>query len=126
MTVALRRCLLPSLVVIPLGCSLAACSGDTVRTLATQSGYGPPKVEAPDFVTSSRPKEAPGYMPVGVDAPRRPNRPRTEDGQKALETELEQARGRNTARGHAAESAAKGVAKGLATGAAPAATPSPN
>lgn len=128
MTVALRRTLLPALVLVPLGFSLGACSGDTVRTLAADAGYGPKKVDAPDFVTSSRPKETPEFMAVGVDAPRRSTRAKNAEGQRALEAELEGARGRNIARGHAAESAAKGVAKGIAPPADPAlrsATPPP-
>lgn len=110
MTVAVRRCLVLALLTSPL----AACSGDTVRTLAVDAGYGPKKVDAPDFVTSSRPKETPDFMAVGVDAPRRAVRPKNAESQKALEAELEGARGRNVARGRAAESAAKGVAKGIA------------
>ncbi|GJE36005.1 hypothetical protein [Methylobacterium persicinum] len=124
MTVVVRRCLILALLVSPLLSPLAACSGDTVRTLAADAGYGPKKVDAPDFVTSSRPKETPDYMAVGVDAPRRAIRPKNTEGQKALESELESARGRNVARGHAAESAAKGVAKGIAPPSDPAAKPS--
>lgn len=110
MTLALRRCV----ALVFLASPLAACSGDTVRTLATDAGYGPRKVDAPDFVTSTRPKDTPDFMAVGVDAPRRTVRPKNAEGQKALESELENARGRNVARGRAAESAAKGVAKGIA------------
>ena len=113
MTVALRRSLLPALVLAPLACSLGACSGDVVRTMAADAGYGPKKIDAPDFVTGSRPKDTPDFMAVGVDAPRRSIRAKNAEGQKALEAELENARGRNVARGHAAESAAKGVAKGI-------------
>jgi hypothetical protein len=128
MTVASRRTPLSALVFASLALSLGACSGDTVRTLAADAGYGPKKVDAPDFVTSSRTKETPEFMPVGVDAPRRSIRAKNAEGQKALEAELESARGRNVARGHAAESAAKGVAKGIAPPADPAlrsATPPP-
>ncbi|MCJ2140461.1 hypothetical protein [Methylobacterium sp. E-066] len=89
---------------------LAACSGDAVRTLATDAGYGPRVVAAPDFVTESRGKEAPAFMPVGVDAPKRPVRAKSSEGQKALEAELEGARGRNESRGRAAESAGRGAA----------------
>lgn len=119
MTVAVRRFLVLACLVSPL----AACSGDTVRTLAFEAGYGPKKVDAPEFVTSSRPKETPAFMAVGVDAPRRALRARNAEGQKALEAELENARGRNVARGQAAESAAKGVAKGIAPPPDPAAKP---
>lgn len=125
MTVAVRRSLILACLAAPLPLCLAACSGDTVRTLATDAGYGPKKVDAPDFVTSSRPKETPDYMAVGVDAPRRAIRPKNAEGQKALESELESARGRNEARGHAAESAAKGVAKGIAPPPDPVAKPAP-
>ncbi|MCJ2011376.1 hypothetical protein [Methylobacterium sp. J-076] len=119
MTAALRRCVLATLLAVPL----AGCSGDAVRTLAADAGYGPRKVDAPDFVTSSRPKETPDFMAVGVDAPRRTIRPKTAEGQRALESELEGARGRNVARGHAAESAGKGVGKGGSKGTAPPADP---
>ena len=121
MTPALRHCLVLACLLTPLG----ACSGDTVRTLAADAGYGPRKVDAPDFVTNSRPKETPGFMAVGVDAPKRTTRAKTAEGQKALESELENARGRNVARGRAAESAAKGVAKGIAPPPDPAAKPAP-
>ena len=50
-------------------------------------------------------------MNVGIDAPRRSVRPKSTEGQKTLEAELEGARGRNEARGRAAESAGKGTAK---------------
>lgn len=125
MTPALRRCVALALFVTPLG----ACSGDTVRTLAADAGYGPRKVDAPDFVTSTRPKDTPDFMAVGVDAPKRTIRAKNAESQKALESELENARGRNVARGRAAESAAKGVAKGIAPppdpGAPKPATPPP-
>ena len=111
MTAALRRVGL--LVAVAAAPGLGACSGDTVRTLAVDAGYGPKKVDAPDFVASSRPKETPEFMAVGVDAPKRPVKAKTAQDQKALEAELENARGRNVARGRAAESAAKGVAKDI-------------
>ncbi|MFC6789376.1 hypothetical protein ACFQE0_06895 [Methylobacterium komagatae] len=119
MTTALRHCLVLACLLAPLG----ACSGDTVRTLAADAGYGPRKVDAPDFVTGSRPKETPDFMAVGVDAPKRTIRAKNAEGQKALESELENARGRNVARGKAAESAAKGVAKGIAPPPDPAGKP---
>jgi hypothetical protein len=90
--------------------SLAACSGDVVRSLASDAGYGPRKVAAPDFVAESRSKEQPDFMPVGVDAPKRPVRAKSVTGQKALEAELEGARGRNEARGRAAANAGQGAA----------------
>jgi hypothetical protein len=89
---------------------LAACSGDVVRSLASDAGYGPKVVAAPDFVAESRGKERPDFMPVGVDAPKRPVRAKSVTGQKALEAELESARGRNEARGRAAASAGQGAA----------------
>ncbi len=125
MTLALCRSLRPALVLAlaPVALSLGACSGDVVRTMAADAGYGPKTINAPDFVTGSRPKETPDYMAVGVDAPRRTVRAKNAESQKALEAELESARGRNVARGHAAESAARGVAKGI-TSAPPSASPS--
>ena len=98
------------LVLALLAAPLAACSGDAVRTLATDAGYGPRVVAAPDFVTESRSKEPPAFMPVGVDAPNRAVRAKSAEGQKALEAELEGARGRNQSRGRAAESAGRGAA----------------
>lgn len=112
MTAALRRSLFLALLTGALA-PLGGCSGDTVRTLATDAGYGPKKVDAPDFVANSRPKDTPDFMAVGVDAPKRPIRAKNAESQKALEAELENARGRNVARGRAAESAAKGIAKGI-------------
>ena len=128
MTVASRRNFLSALVLPALAWGLGACSGDVVRTMAADAGYGPKTVNAPDFVTGSRPKDKPDFMAVGVDAPKRTVRAKNAEGQKALEAELEGARSRNVARGHAAESAARGVAKGLTSQADPAlrsATPSP-
>ena len=92
---------------------LAACSGDVVRSLASDAGYGPKVVAAPGFVTETRSKERPDFMPVGVDAPKRPVRAKSVTGQKALEAELEGARGRNEARGRAALSAGQGGAATL-------------
>lgn len=105
-----RRLALPALAV--LIASLAGCSGDAVRSLAVDTLGGPKAVAAPDFVADSRGRTAPEFMPVGVDASKRPVRAKSADGQKALEAELEGARGRNEARGRAAESAGKGTAKG--------------
>ncbi|MBP1182147.1 hypothetical protein [Methylobacterium sp. PvR107] len=99
--------------------SLAACSGDVVRTLASDAGYGPRKVAAPDFVAESRGKDQPDFMPVGVDAPKRPVRAKSVTGQKALEAELEGARGRNEARGRAAASAGQGAAATIKPAPAP-------
>lgn len=88
---------------------LAACSGDVspIKTLAVEAGYGPKTVAAPDFVANSRPKGEQDFMPVGVSAPARPVRAKSVEGQKALEAELEGARGRNESRGRAAESAGR-------------------
>ena len=94
--------------------TLAACSGDAVRALAIDTVGGPKAVAAPDFVVDARGRTAPEFMPVGVDAPRRPVRAKSADVQKALEAELEGARGRNEARGRAAESAGKGTGNGAA------------
>jgi hypothetical protein len=99
--------------------SLAACSGDVVRSLASDAGYGPRVVAAPDFVAESRSKDAPAYMPVGVDAPKRPVRAKSVTGQKELEAELESARGRNEARGRAAASAGQGAAATIKPAPAP-------
>lgn len=93
--------------------SLAACSGDVVRSMASDAGYGPRVVAAPDFVAESRGKERPDFMAVGVDAPKRPVRAKSVTGQKALEAELESARGRNEARGRAASSAGQGAAAAI-------------
>jgi len=101
----------PALAILALlAAPLGACSGDAVRTLATDAGYGPRVVAAPDFVTESRSKEPVAFMPVGVDAPKRAVRAKSAEGQKALEAELEGARGRNESRGRAAESAGRGAA----------------
>ena len=94
-----------------LTATLAACSGDAARTLALDAGYGPKTVAAPDFVVESRSPQTPDFMNVGVDAPKRAVRPKSAESQKALEAELEGARGRNESRGRAAESAGKGTAK---------------
>ena len=96
-----------------LAAPLAACSGDAVRTLATDAGYGPRVVAAPDFVAETRTKQTPDYMPVGVDAPKRSVRAKSTEGQKALQAELEGARGRNESRGRAAESAGRGAAAAI-------------
>jgi hypothetical protein len=106
-------------VVVLLVGSLAACSGDVVRSLASDAGYGPRKVAAPDFVAESRSKEQPEFMPVGVDAPKRPVRAKSVTGQKTLEAELEGARGRNEARGRAAASAGQGAAATIKPAPAP-------
>lgn len=101
----------PALAILALlAAPLGACSGDAVRTLATDAGYGPRVVASPDFVTESRSKEPVAFMPVGVDAPKRAVRAKSAEGQKALEAELEGARGRNESRGRAAESAGRGTA----------------
>ncbi|SFV09360.1 hypothetical protein SAMN02799643_05094 [Methylobacterium sp. UNCCL125] len=98
---------------------LGACSGDVVRSLASDAGYGPRTVTAPDFVAESRSKAQPDFMPVGVDAPKRPVRAKSVTGQKALEAELESARGRNEVRGRAAASAGQGAAATIKPAPAP-------
>ena len=107
---ARRRRVAGSAAVAALAGSLASCSGDVVRSLASDAGYGPRVVAAPDFVTESRGKGKPDFMPVGVDAPKRPDRAKSVTGQKALEADLESARGRNEVRGRAAASAGQGAA----------------
>ena len=86
-----------------------ACSSDLtpIKTLAVEAGYGPKPVAAPDFVANSRSKADPEFMPVGVSAPARPVRAKSVENQKALQAELEGARGRNESKGRAAESAGK-------------------
>ncbi|MCJ2069979.1 hypothetical protein MKK75_14435 [Methylobacterium sp. J-030] len=108
-----------AVILVALASSLAACSGDVVRSLASDAGYAPRVVAAPDFVTESRSKAQQDYMPVGVDAPKRPVRAKSVTGQKALEAELESARGRNETRGRAAASAGKGAAATIKPAPAP-------
>ena len=86
-----------------------ACSSDLspIKTLAVEAGYGPKPVAAPDFVANSRSTADPAFMPVGVSAPARPLRAKSVESPKALEAELEGARGRNESKGRAAESAGK-------------------
>ena len=98
---------------------LGGCSGDVVRSLASDAGYGPKVVAAPDFVAESRSNDKPAFMPVGVDAPKRPVRAKSVVGQKELEAELENARGRNEARGRAAASAGQGAAATIKPAPAP-------
>jgi len=105
-----HRAFIHAAILALLASPLAACSGDVVRSLASDAGYGPRVVAAPDFVAETRSPAAPDYMPVGVDAPKRPIRAKSITGQKALEAELEGARGRNAARGRAAASAGQGAA----------------
>jgi hypothetical protein len=92
----------------------AGCSGDVnpMKEAFVGAGYGPKKIDAPDFVETSR---RPGgtYMPVGKDEPKRAIRARSSEAQRNLEADLEGARTRNEARGKTAEGAAKGIAKGL-------------
>ncbi len=93
--------------VLPILIGQGGCSGDVnpVKAAYIGAGYGPRNVAAPDFVESSR-REGLGYMPVGTDAPKPANRPRTAESRRALEAELEGARSRNEARGRAAGTAA--------------------
>ena len=108
-----------ALILAMLAGPLAGCSGDVVRSLASDAGYGPKVVAAPDFVTESRSKDKADFMPVGVDAPKRPVRAKSATGQKDLEAELEGARGRNEARGRAAASAGQGAAATIRPAPAP-------
>lgn len=105
---------------VPL--AAAACSGDVnpIKAGFVEAGYGPKAVAAPDFVVKSRRSDV-GYMPVGESAPRPELRARSAEGQKTLQAELEGARGRNEARGRAAEGAGRSAGKGLAGASAPAA-----
>lgn len=77
-----------------------------MREAYVLAGGGPKDVKAPDFVVQSR-KTDTEYLPVGVSAPDRTIRARTAEGTKALENDLVGARGRNEAKGRAAETAAK-------------------
>lgn len=86
----------------------AGCSGDVnpMREAALGLGQGVKPLPAPDFVAQSRPAGG-AFMPVGVSAPKRPERAKSAEGQKALEAELEGARSRNQSKGRAAEGAAR-------------------
>ncbi len=97
---------LPILPILPILLAQGGCSSDVnpVKAAYIGAGYGPRDVAAPDFVEASRRKGV-DYMPVGTDAPKRADRPRTAESRKALEAELEGARNRNEARGRAAGSA---------------------
>ena len=113
----LARC---SALIAPL--AVAACSGDVnpIKAGFIEAGYGPKTVAAPDFVAGTRKTDI-GYMPVGESAPRPAVRARSAEGQKSLQAELEGARGRNEARGRAAEGAGRAAGKGLPGAGAPAA-----
>jgi hypothetical protein len=96
----------PAIAAFPAVCALAlalpalgGCMSDAnpVRDQLNAAGIGPKAVEAPDFVAGSRPGSL-DYVPVGTSAPPR-SRVRTAAEVKALEAELEAARGRNEARG---------------------------
>jgi len=85
--------------------ALGACSGDVVRSLASDAGYGPRVVAAPDFVADTMKLRCNGHKAAlarKLDS--------LEVKVKALEAELEGARGRNEARGRAAASAGRGAA----------------
>ncbi len=99
---------------LPVLALAAGCSSDVnpMKAAFVGAGYGPKETQAPDFVAASRKADA-GYMPVGESAPR-PTRTRSAEGMKVLQSELENARSRNEAKGRAAESAAKATAQGLA------------
>lgn len=88
---------------------LGACSGDlNPMRIAYGTGEAGPPVKTPDFVAQSR-RTGDEFMPVGVSAPARPVRAKSAEGMKALEADLEAARGRNEAKGRSAESAAQGA-----------------
>ena len=80
--------------------ALAGCSGDVnpVRDVAVAAGVGgKPAAQAPDFVARSRP-ETLDYLPVGVSAPPRPTRNKTQAEIKQTEADLEAVRAANEAK----------------------------
>lgn len=106
--------LLPVLAGIAL---TGACSSDVnpLREAYVQSGAGGPRdAKAADFVANSR-RTGSDFMPVGVSAPQRAIRAKSNEGAKALEADLEGARSRNEARGRAAESAGRATPPARAT-----------
>ena len=87
-----------------------ACSSD-LNPLKAAYQPGP---AAPAFVAESR-KAGGDFLPVGVSAPARPIRAKSAEGTRALEAELEGARGRNEAQGRSAESAGRATRPASAT-----------
>ena len=106
----------PARIVATAACLVAvagfagACSSD-LNPLKAAYQPGP---AAPAFVTESR-KPGGDFLPVGVSAPARPIRAKSAEGTKALEAELEGARGRNEAQGRSAESAGRATRPASAT-----------
>lgn len=99
---------LPLALVVLAGTALAGGCASDVNPLrdAYVGAGGPREVRPPDFVANSR-KAGDDFLPVGVSAPQRPIRAKSSESAKALEAELVGARGRNEARGRAAESAGR-------------------
>lgn len=100
---------LPTLAALAAGTAMAGgCSSDVspLREAYMQVAPAPKPVAAPDFVARSRRTDG-DFLPVGVSAPVRPIRAKSSEGMKALTEELEGARGRNEAKGRAAESAGR-------------------
>jgi hypothetical protein len=120
----LPRLLPPAVLATAVATALAGCMSDAnpVRDQLNAVGIGPKAVTAPDFVAGSRPATL-DYVPVGSSAPPRP-RAKTAGEVKALEAELEAARGRNAARGGVR--AASGTATASGTAAPAKKKPSPS
>ncbi|KQO71836.1 hypothetical protein ASF22_14590 [Methylobacterium sp. Leaf87] len=106
----------PARIVATAACLVAvagfagACSSD-LNPLKAAYQPGP---AAPAFVAESR-KPGGDFLPVGVSAPARTIRAKSAEGTKALEAELEGARGRNEAQGRSAESAGRATRPASAT-----------
>ncbi|KQT86575.1 hypothetical protein ASG60_15600 [Methylobacterium sp. Leaf469] len=106
----------PARIVATAACLVAvagfagACSSD-LNPLKAAYQPGP---AAPAFVAEAR-KPGGDFLPVGVSAPARPIRAKSAEGTKALEAELEGARGRNEAQGRSAESAGRATRPASAT-----------
>ncbi|WP_082502484.1 hypothetical protein [Methylobacterium sp. Leaf100] len=106
----------PARIVATAACLVAvaafagACSSD-LNPLKAAYQPGP---AAPAFVAESR-KPGGDFLPVGVSAPARSIRAKSAEGTKALEAELEGARGRNEAQGRSAESAGRATRPASAT-----------
>lgn len=100
---------LPFALVLLAGTALTGgCASDVnpLRDAYVGAGGGPREAKPADFVAESR-KSGGDFLPVGVSAPQRPIRAKSSESAKALEAELVGARGRNEARGRAAESAGR-------------------
>lgn len=114
MLVSTVRAVAVALSVFAAAVSVGGCASDVnpLKAAMVGAGSGIKPVDAPDFVAKSRQSDA-AYMPVGESAPRREIRARNAAGLSTLQSELEGARGRNEAKGRAAEGAARDAAKGL-------------